>query len=159
SAYYDGFASIRALDDGYGTAIADSHWHMIIMRLDGKTNIAITGPLTQLNRRAHRAGAEYIGIRFKLGTYMPHFPITRVINDGMVLPLASSKSFWLYGSAWEFPSEANVDVFVDRLVRQGIVVREPLVTSALQGHLQDVSSRSVQRRFLQATGLPQRSLF
>ena len=121
--------------------------------------MAVTGPLTHLSTKAHRAGTEYIGIRFKVGTYMPHLPVANLVDRGMVLPQASSKSFWLYGSAWEFPTQENVDVFVERLARQEIVVREPLVTSALQGELPDVSSRSVQRRFLQATGLPQRSLY
>ena len=157
SPYVDGFASIQALDDGTGTAVADPHWHMMIMRLNGKVRMAITGPLTRLSTRAHRAGTEYIGIRFKVGTYMPHLPVANLVDRGMVLPQATSKSFWLYGSAWEFPSEANVDVFVERLARQEILVREPLVASTLQGELPDVSSRSVQRRFLQATGIPQRS--
>ena len=159
SPYVDGFASISALDDGVGTAVADPHWHMMIMRLDGKMRIAITGPLTRLSTKAHREGTEYIGIRFKVGTYMPHLPVANLVDRGMVLPQATSKSFWLYGSAWEFPTHNNVDVFVERLARQGIVVREPIVASALQGQLPDVSSRSIQRRFLQATGLPQRSLY
>ncbi|MBI1257705.1 MAG: helix-turn-helix domain-containing protein [Chloroflexi bacterium] len=159
SPFVDGFASISALDDGVGTAVADPHWHMMIMRLNGKVRMTVTGPLTHLSTKAHRSGTEYIGIRFKVGAYMPHLPVANLVDRGMVLPQASSKSFWLYGSAWEFPTENNVDVFVERLARQEIVVREPLVTSALQGELPDVSSRSVQRRFLQATGLPQRSLY
>ncbi|HLZ59909.1 MAG TPA: helix-turn-helix domain-containing protein, partial [Ktedonosporobacter sp.] len=40
-------------------------------------------------------------------------------------------------------------------VREGLLLREPTVGEALQGHLKDVSLRSVQRRFLQATGVTQ----
>jgi AraC-like DNA-binding protein len=46
-----------------------------------------------------------------------------------------------------------VETFVDRLVRDGLLVREPVVDAALQGQLSDLSLRSVQRRFLRATGL------
>jgi len=159
SPYIYGYASIRALDDGVGMAFADPHWHMMIMHWRGKTRVAITGPLTRVNHQAHREGAEYLGVRFKLGMYMPHLPIAKIVDHGMVLPQASSKSFWLYGSAWEFPTHNNVDVFIERLVRQGILVREPMIASALNGELPDLSSRSLQRRFLNATGLPQRSLF
>ena len=88
SPYVDGFASIQALDDGTGTAVADPHWHMMIMQWRGKTRVAITGPLTRVNHQAHREGAEYIGIRFKLGMYMPHLPIAKIwlgTEPGLVL--------------------------------------------------------------------------
>ena len=40
-------------------------------------------------------------------------------------------------------------------MRKGLLLREPIVGEALQGRLKDLSLRSVQRRFLQATGVTQ----
>jgi hypothetical protein len=40
-------------------------------------------------------------------------------------------------------------------VRQGRLAREPVVDAALQGQLQDRELRTIQRRFLRATGLTQ----
>ncbi|HEX4713930.1 MAG TPA: helix-turn-helix domain-containing protein, partial [Ktedonobacteraceae bacterium] len=59
------------------------------------------------------------------------------------------------GSVWQFPDYDNADTFIDRLVREGLLLREPIVGEALQGHLKDLSLRSVQRRFLQAAGVTQ----
>ena len=71
------------------------------------------------------------------------------------LPLATSTSFWLSGSAWQFPTYENAETFVDRLVRDGLLARDPVVDAVLQQQLKDLSLRSVQRRFRRATGLTQ----
>ena len=49
-------------------------------------------------------------------------------------------------------------MFVDRLIRQGILVRDPVVESGIQGHTPDMSIRSLQYRFLQATGLTHKTI-
>jgi AraC-like DNA-binding protein len=55
----------------------------------------------------------------------------------------------------EIPDYDNADAFVDRLVREELLVRDPLIESGLNGQWKDLSLRSVQRRFLRATGLTQ----
>jgi hypothetical protein len=61
-------------------------------------------------------------------------------------------SFWLDGSAWHIPDYDNAEAFVGRLVREGVVVRDPLVADVVRGAEPDLSARTVQRRFLAATG-------
>jgi AraC-like DNA-binding protein len=73
------------------------------------------------------------------------------------LPDASSKSFWLYGSAWQFPTFDNADTFVNRLIREGLLVHDSIVEEVLQNRLPELSPRSVQYRFLRATGLTNRT--
>ena len=46
-------------------------------------------------------------------------------------------------------------MFVKRLARQELLVRDPIMESALRGEPQDLSQRSVQRHFLYATRLTQ----
>jgi methylphosphotriester-DNA--protein-cysteine methyltransferase len=70
------------------------------------------------------------------------------------LPEAASQSFWLKGSAWQFPTFDNADTFVDRLVRDEILVRDPVVEAVLQGQQpEQVADRTIRHRFVQATGL------
>src|SRR5207244_5014583 len=57
--------------------------------------------------------------------------------------------------AWQFPDYDNADTFVDWLVRKDLLARDPVVDAALQGQLQDRDLRTIQRRFLRATGLTQ----
>jgi methylphosphotriester-DNA--protein-cysteine methyltransferase len=59
---------------------------------------------------------------------------------------------------WELPTFENADAFVDRLVRRGILVHDPVVEAAIDRHKPDVSVRSLQYRFLPATGLTRETI-
>lgn len=136
------------------TSIASPHWEMVISRYQGKTLFTVRGPETRPTPAYGFADAEFFGIQFKPGTLMPAIPPSRVMDRCDVnLPPAGSQSFWLNGSAWQYPTPENADTFVDRLVREGLLIQEPLVGAVLHGQVAPVSLRTVQRRFLQATGL------
>ena len=144
---------------GTFTSVAVSNWEMVITTFNGKTMITARGPETKASEADFPADARFFGITFKLGTFMLHLPL-RTLSDRQdaTLPEASSNSFGLHGSAWELPTFENADVFVDRLIRQGILVRDPVVEAAIQGHTPDMSIRSLQYRFLQATGLTHKTI-
>lgn len=140
---------------GVFTSVAASNWEMVIATVGGETLITARGPETKASQADFPTDAEFFGITFKLGTFMPHLPVkTLQDRQDATLPEASSNSFWLRGSAWEIPTFENADVFVERLIRQKILVRDPVVETAVQGHdAPDMSTRSLQYRFLRATGL------
>ena len=133
---------------------------IVLAKYQDKTTITVRGPETKATPAAFPAGVEFFGIVFKLGTFMPHLPAKLLIDrNDLNLPEASSNAFWLHGSAWEFPKFENVETFVNRLVREGLLVHEPVVDAALQGQPQDLSLRSIQYRFLHATGLTQSTVY
>ncbi len=139
---------------------AASHWEMVVTRHDGKTTFTVRGPETKATPiDCQWTDAEFFGIVFRLGTFMPHLSPGKVMDRRDAnLPLATSTSFWLHGSAWQFPEYENAETFVDRLVRDGLLVRDPVVDAVLQCHPQELSLRSVQYRFLRATGLTHSAL-
>src|SRR3712207_6518035 len=144
---------------GTFTSVAVSNWEMVITTFNGKTLITARGAETKASEADFPADAEYLGITFKLGSFMPHLPLKTLLDrQDATLPEASSNSFWLHGSAWDLPTFENADVFVDKLIRQGILVRDPVVEAAIQGHTPDMSIRSLQYRFLQATGLTHKTI-
>jgi AraC-like DNA-binding protein len=144
---------------GTFTSVAASNWEMVITTFGGKATITARGPETKASLADFPADAEYFGITFNLGTFMPHLPLKTLLDrQDVTLPEASSNSFWLCGSAWELPSFENADVFVDRLIREGILMRDPVVEAATQGHTPAMSIRSLQYRFLQATGLTHKTI-
>jgi AraC-like DNA-binding protein len=147
-------------DAGSFISIAATHWEMVVTRYGGKTTITVRGPETKATSLHYqRTGVEWLGIRFKLGTFLPHLPPGHLLDRRDVnLPEATSQSFWLQGSAWEFPTFENADTFVERLVREGLLACEPVVEAVVQGQLQELSVRAVQYRFLQATGLTHRTV-
>lgn len=57
------------------------------------------------------------------------------------------------GSRWELPGPGTADVFVDTLVRAGLLVHDPVAAAALRGDVDGLSARSVERRVSRATGL------
>ena len=128
---------------------------MVVTKYHGQISLTVRGPETKATPADCPADAEFFGIKFRLGTFMPHLPAIKLVDAPTTLPDASSQSFWLHGSAWQFPGYDNADTFVDRLVRDGLLVCEPIVDAALQGEVKDLSLRSIQRRVLRATGLTQ----
>jgi len=143
----------RSERDGPFSSMAESRWEMVVIRLRGATILRIRGPETRATSVDCPADGEWLGIRFKLGTIIPHLPSSGLVDAGLNLPEASSKSFWLHAAAWEFPTYDNADTFVARLVREGLLVREPVVEAAIKGELDERSLRTTQRHFLRATGL------
>jgi AraC-like DNA-binding protein len=147
---------------GTGSTIrpAESHWHMVFVRFNGKVHSIVTGPLRTSGVVSYTEGAEILWIKFKLGTYMPHLPAINLLDKETFLPEASNQSFWLNSSAWELPDFENVDTFIDRLVREEVLMRDPVVNAVLQEQWQpqDVASRTIRHRFQHVTGLSQNNI-
>lgn len=140
--------------DGSFISSAATTCQMVVTKYQGNTTVTLRGPETIATHADFPADAEFFGINFTLGTFMPHLP-TRQIMDrrDLTLPEATATAIWLQGSAWEIPTFENMDVFVERLVRKGMLVHEPVVSATIQGYAPDLSLRAVQYRFLHATGL------
>jgi AraC-like DNA-binding protein len=134
-------------------SIAMNNWEMVMTKYAGRLSVTVRGPETKATRVYCPAGGEWLAIRFKLGTFMPHLPASSLVDGAVTVPEATQRSFWLHGAAWQYPTYDNADTFVDRLVRDGLLVREPVVATAVQRQRTDLSPRSIQRRFMYATGL------
>jgi AraC-like DNA-binding protein len=137
-------------------SIAASRCELVVSRLGGKITVTVRGPETRATPLGDCPGdGEWLGILLKLGTFLPHLPTAKLVDTGVDLPTVSRNSFWLNGSIWQIPDYDNADTFVDWLVRQGLLARDPVVDAALQGQLQDRDLRTIQRRFRRLTGLTQ----
>ena len=145
----------RTVSDGSPIRPAEVHWHMVIARQNGETRLLVVGPWTRSGVTNYTAGAEILWIKFKLGTFMPYLPTRDFLDQETILPEAASQSFWLKSSAWQFPDYDNVETFVDRLVREEVLVHDRVVKAALQDQLPEMPPRTVRHRFLRATGLSQ----
>ncbi len=137
-------------------SIGVNHCEFVVSKLQGKITMTLRGPETRATPIGNApVEGEWFGILLKLGTFLPHLPASRLVNSQVDLPAASSNSFWLNGSAWQFPNYENAETFVERIVREGLLLRDPVVEATLQGQLKDLTPRAVQYRFLQATGITQ----
>ncbi len=148
----------RVVGDYSPVCPADSHWNLLFAERDGKVQVSVEGPTTRFVPKNQSEGSEFLVIKFRLGIFMPYLPVTNVVNGAVFLPEGAGKSFWLHGATWQLPDYDNVETFVDRLARAGLLVRDPVVNAALQEQPQAMSSRTVRRRFLSATGLSPKAI-
>ncbi len=134
-------------------SLAFNHWQLVVWEKDGQTQLTIRGPesVATVVNVAHEQ--EHFAITFKYGTFLRNFPTSSLVDDAITLPTVSNQAFWLNSSPWEIPTFENADTFIERLVREELLVHEPVVEAVVQNHRQDMSLRSVQRRYLNATGL------
>jgi len=130
-------------------SVASPHCEMVVTSHAGNTRLTLRGPETRATTIEYPAGAEWFGIRLAPGSFMTRHPASTLIDRNDVdLPSASSRSFWLEGSAWEYPDFENAETFVARLVRSGLLARDAAVAAALRGEVQSLSRRSTQRQMM-----------
>ena len=135
-------------------SIAANNFEMVITRLGGRSFLTLRGPETTATALDCPEQGEWIGIRFKVGTFMPQFlPGGLRDHNDVTLPAATGHSFWLNGSALEYPDFDNVEAFVKRLAKSDILSRDPFVDDALLRRRGGLSLRSAQRHFLRSTGV------
>jgi hypothetical protein len=151
----------RGWTESTGSTIrpAETNWHMVFTRVNGNVYPLVVGPLAAAGIASWGEGAEILWLKFKLGVFMPHLPTKDMLDSETILPDASSQSFWLKSSTWQFPDFGNVETFVDKLAHEDVLVSDPLVKTVLEGQPQELSSRTVRHRFLRATGLTQSHIY
>ena len=152
SPYLESITKGRTVGSGSTIRPAETHWHMVFSKHDGTNYPMIVGPWTKSGIVEYGEGAEILWLKFKLGTYMPHHPTKDFLNSETILPDVSSKSFWLNGSAWQFPDFENADTFINQLVRDDVLVFDSVVDASLQDQRLDIPSRTKRHRFLHTTG-------
>ncbi|MFC4115240.1 helix-turn-helix domain-containing protein [Nonomuraea zeae] len=145
----------RSRSDGVDqmTSIAASRWDLVFWEQGGQVCVGVQGPVSRASPAPVPAEATFFGISFSLGTMMPHLPVHGLVDGSAEIPDVTPGSFWLKGSHWRLPDYDNAEWFVRRLVREGVLDRDPIVADVLRGAAQEVSERTLQRRFVAATGL------
>jgi hypothetical protein len=137
------------------TSIATSTWELVFWTHQGRVHAGARGPETVASSVDVPDGSESFGITFAHGTSMPHLPAARLVDSAVETPYATSHRFVLRGEEWPVPGFESAEQFVARLVREGVVVRDPLVDDVVAGASPDLGARSVQRRVVASTGLTQ----
>ncbi|WP_418960828.1 helix-turn-helix domain-containing protein [Streptomyces tritici] len=145
----------RSEDVSRMMSVATSHWELVFWEHRGEVQAAVLGPEAKASPAPVPGDAVFFGISFALGTSMPHIPVSRLVGVNVAIPDVTRRSVWLKGSAWHVPDYDNAEAFVRRMVREGIVDLDPVVPAVLGGAAPDVTDRTLQRRFVAATGLTQ----
>jgi hypothetical protein len=146
----------RSEQSGQFHSMAACNWVMVVTRHRGRVFLTVRGPETKASVAECPAEGEWLGIHFRLGTFMPLMSNLRLRDrSDATLPDVSGRSFWLDGSAWEYPSFNNAEAFVNRLLRKELIAVDPHIQAALKGLPVPTHRRTEQRHFLQAAGVTQ----
>lgn len=135
------------------TAVAAVRWGLVFWEHRGTAFAAITGPESITSTAPVPEGAAFVGIEFALGTALRMIPTSSLVDGGVELPDVTRKTFRLDGAQWETPGSDDAEALVARLVGSEAVVHDPVVADVLKGRQPSASVRTVERRFIAATGL------
>jgi hypothetical protein len=122
--------------------------------------VHLRGPETRGSSLTCPEGWEFFGVELRLGAYLPLYPPSGLtgLKDAL-LPTLPGGRILLDNRDWEMPTEQNVDVFVNRLVRAGLLIFDPLVDDIRRGERpRGMSERTAQIRFRRAVGISHRRL-
>lgn len=53
-------------------SVAVSRWEIVVTRQEGRTSLTVRGPETKATTATIPQDAEFFGVQFKLGMFMPH---------------------------------------------------------------------------------------
>lgn len=106
----------------------------------------------------HSPGDEILGISFKTGVFIPSLPNDARHDKGVAIPFFGPRNFMIGGDRFEIPTPENTLELVRRLLQKGILQTHSNVIATLGGKPIEVSERTLQRAFIQSTGLTQKYL-
>src|SRR5574342_684290 len=100
SSFVQNIYQARSIGGGSFVSTAASNWEMVITKQKEKITFSIRGPETIASPSPIPTDAEFLGIIFRHGTFMPHLPGSKLVDQEIHLPGSSKSSFQLFGEPW-----------------------------------------------------------
>jgi len=145
------------LTDGVYVASADARWDIIFTTCpDGHKRVLLCGPSFKARQVPYSPGHKHVGICYKPWAIFTDVPITTMLNETKLLPMASLDTFRMQEKTWKMPTYENVDRFVAQQVKRGLLREDPMIRDVLEHKPVDMSIRSVQRHFVKTIGMSPR---
>lgn len=144
----------RSRSGGAFLSMADSNIELVFTRAAGSRAAILRGPVSRASFVDCPPDGEWLAIRFRVGTYFPHAP-TAMLMDHRNCPLAlhAQGHFRLSDSVWEMPTFDSAEDLVARLADAGAIAFSDAARAAVDGDMEWMSRRSIQRHFRRATGM------
>jgi hypothetical protein len=134
-------------------SVAGVRCGLVFWEYEGRPYAGVSGPETAAGTAPVPEGATFVGIELAIGTSLRNLAPPSLVDGGVELPDTTRRSFQLAGSRWETPGPDDAETLVEHLVRDGALVRDPIVGEVMRGGRPGVSDRTLERRFRAATGL------
>lgn len=135
------------------TSVANSTWELVVWTEGEQLLTTVRGPETRASTAPVPHDSSSLGILFAHGVHMPHLPVTGLVDAETPPRRVRGSGFRLRDGSYPLPTYEAAEQLVDRLVADGVLVRDSLVADVLDGLAPTVSPRTVQRRVHATTGL------
>ena len=135
------------------TSVANSTWELVVWAEGEQLLTTVRGPETRASTARVPHDSSSLGILFAHGVHMPHLPVTGLVDAETPPRPARDGTLRLRDGAYPLPTFDAAEQLVERLVADGVLVRDSLVADVLDGLAPTVTSRTVQRRVHATTGL------
>lgn len=153
SPYIEGVWEGMAFRSGVHMTAADGTIDLTLRTRRGDTSLLLSGPTGKAEPTTFEAGDRVLVMRLRPGVHLPFIAGAKLANVNRFLAHAGKDHFWLQSTAVAFPNFNNVEVFVERLAKDGLLARDIVVEDALGQKSQRHNPRTIQRHFMAATGL------
>ncbi len=131
----------------------DGCWDILIIKHHGKRKVLLTGITTHPVVSANEPNDELLCISFKPGVHIPGLSPREMRDKGVMLPQTNNWSIGVGCERFEIPTFESADDFVEALAKRDLLVQDELVNSVLFGEPRAASLRSLQRHFIETTGV------
>lgn len=139
---------------GRFVSVATTNLEFVVSQVEGRTLAIFRGPETRPTMADCPADGAWVAIRFRPGVHLSACPTTALMDHRILaMPVGADGRFAFLGLDWELPTFENAEAFVARLARLGALKRDEAVEAAIAADQLRLTPRSVQRRFLKATGM------
>lgn len=142
--------------DGMYTGLAMEYWTFFVREENGLCEMVIGVPHAKPLSLPYRKGGIYWGVLLKSHLFMPWLSKQDISTDGFLLPIVE-RNLLINTLQLPVPTYEGAEDFVDELIKNKIIIANPLVEKALAGE-PSLSQRTVQRHVLQVAGLTKREL-
>jgi|SRR5688572_5999845 len=153
SPFVQSVTRVRYTGESIDVEPPDGHWAMVFLKHHDQIQILHTGTVTKPVTLRFEKDDEYMGITFKPSTFLHRFPSKQLVNTGMFLPALNKRNFWLENDVWEIPNFDNAEALVEKLVDNRLLATDDIVDRILRDLPKAFSIRSMQRHFMQTTGI------
>lgn len=133
-------------------AAPDGTWDLVVLRHDGATTILLTGQTTRAVPLHFAPGHELLTISFRASAFLPMIAPQDLRDKAILLPCTRTR-LRLGPDSFEIPTFENAEQFCHALTRKGQICQDDLVDRLLLNRPAAYSLRTIQRRFLQTTGI------
>jgi AraC-like DNA-binding protein len=129
-------------------SVARAEWDLVFWETPDGIGAGVRGPESIATRAPVPEHAEFLGIRFALGTLLSDRPASMLVDRFLDLPRTGSGRFVVDGVRLRLPEYDDAEELVDRLLHAGRITRAPIERA-----LGAVTTRTQQRWFAAATGM------